>query len=143
MRKIDTHVIHCSDSDHAHHDDVSVIRKWHTQERGWTDVGYHFFITKSGQRQLGRPIDKVPAAQKGFNIGSVATCISGKSDFTQAQFAELRKLDKELRTKYGVNKSIGHNRVDNRKTCPNFDVKKALKETTIIDKIKEWLWNLV
>ena len=143
MRKIDTIFVHCSASDYPHHDDISVIRKWHVEERGFNDVGYHYFITKSGHRQLGRPVDKTPAAQRGFNTGSIAICLSGEYDFTQAQFKELRALVSELKGKHPIHSVKGHNEVDKNKTCPNFDVKKVLKETTVIDKIKEWLWSLV
>ena len=43
-RTVDRVFIHCSDSDWKHHDDISVIRKWHVDENGWGDVGYHYFM---------------------------------------------------------------------------------------------------
>ena len=142
MRKIDTIFVHCSDSDYAHHDDISVIRKWHMDERGFNDVGYHFFITNGGQVQIGRPIDKIPAAQYGYNTGSVAICLSGKHEFTEDQFKALRKMVKELTTKHGIQHVMGHNEVDDGKTCPNFDVKKALQDPTLLERFKTWLSNL-
>lgn len=147
MRKIDTIFLHCSASDNPRHDDISVIRDWHVNPKpkgnGWADVGYHFFITNAGQIQIGRPIEKIPAAQKGFNTGSIAICLSGEYEFTEAQFAALRELVNKLTIKYSITSVRGHNEVDDGKTCPNFNVKEALKETTLISKIKEWLWSLV
>ena len=48
-RDVDRVFIHCSASDHAHHDDVKVMRDWHVNGNGWSDVGYHYFITKAGK----------------------------------------------------------------------------------------------
>jgi N-acetylmuramoyl-L-alanine amidase len=145
MRKIDAIFVHCSASDYAHHDDISVIRKWHVLPKpkgnGWPDVGYHFFITKAGHVQIGRPIDIIPSAQKGFNTGSIAICLSGLYEFTKAQFAALRKLVKKLTIKYGITSVRGHNEVNKNKTCPNFNVKKALQERTLLERFKIWLSN--
>ena len=42
-REVDRVFLHCSASPNPAHDDINVIRDWHL-ERGWNDVGYHFFI---------------------------------------------------------------------------------------------------
>ena len=34
MREINKIIIHCSDSDYGHHDNIEVIRYWH-KKRGW------------------------------------------------------------------------------------------------------------
>ena len=118
--------IHCSASDHDHHDDVSVMKKWHLQ-RGWSDVGYHFFIKKDGTLQEGRSIEKTPAAQGGHNRGTIAICLHGldKDKFTQDQFNTLISLCKEINDELDVT-FHGHTEVS-AKSCPVFDYKKVLK----------------
>ena len=75
-REVDRVFLHCSASDNAEHDDIQIIRRWHTdpepQGRGWSDVGYHFFIRKDGEIQEGRPLTRTPAAQAGHNTGTIA-----------------------------------------------------------------------
>lgn len=118
--------IHCSASDAEAHDNIETIRKWHVEEKGWSDVGYHYFLTKNGTIQEGRPLEKVPSAQKGHNTGSIAICLSGLESFTLDQFDTLREFCNEINKAY--NREItfhGHCEVSD-KTCPVFDYKKVL-----------------
>lgn len=127
-RKVSKVFIHCSDSDIASHDNIETIRKWHVQGKGWSDIGYHFFITKNGNIQTGRNIKKIPSAQKGHNARSIAICLSGKSKekFTQEQFESLKKFCKEIKQAYDDKITFhGHCEVS-KKTCPVFDYKKEL-----------------
>jgi hypothetical protein len=128
-RQINAVFIHCSDSDHAHHDDISVIRRWHLERTPpFSDVGYHFFIKKDGTIQNGRPIDKSPAAQAGFNRGTIAICLHGKEKdkFTTAQFSSLRGLCSAINASLGGRVVFrGHCEVS-AKTCPVFDYAKVL-----------------
>ena len=125
MRKINKIIVHCSDSDYSHHDDISVIRKWHTEERGWKDVGYHFFIQASGNVQWGRPIEQAGAHVSGQNKDSIGICLHGKQKFTQQQFNSLKSLLFDLIRQFDLttNDVYGHRDFDRHKTCPNFDVK--------------------
>lgn len=126
-RKIRRVFLHCSASDNPEHDDISVIRKWHAQ-RGFTDVGYHWFIKKDGTVQAGRSVDQIPAAQQGHNTGTLAICLHGldKLKFTEAQFESLRALCREINTIHqGKVTFHGHCEVSS-KTCPVFDYRKVL-----------------
>ena len=124
-RHINRVFIHCSASDNPDHDDVSVIRKWHVEERGWSDVGYHFFIKKDGTIQRGRNIEVKPAAQKGHNYMTIAICLSGEDHFTHKQKRSLSRLCEEINRQHEVT-FHGHCEVDKGKTCPNFNYKKTL-----------------
>lgn len=118
--------IHCSDSDIFTHDDISVIRKWHIHERNWNDVGYHFFITKKGLIQGGRSLEKLPAAQRGHNNGSIAICVSGKEQFTKDSLKSLREMCEKINKAYSRKLTFhGHCEVSKKK-CPVFDYKKIL-----------------
>jgi N-acetylmuramoyl-L-alanine amidase len=134
MRKINLIVIHCSDSDIPSHDNIETIRKWHVQERGWSDVGYHHFIRKNGDICRGRSEATPGAHVSGHNSRSIGVCLSGRKSFTDDQFRALEKLCKELCKKYGLEKSdiLGHRDLQSGKTCPNFDVHAM---------ISKWEWH--
>lgn len=124
-RVINKVFVHCSASENEAHDDVSVIKQWHLA-RGWSDVGYHFYIKKNGLIQKGRPLHVVPAAQKGHNTGSIAICLGGLKEFTEAQFDSLRELCDTIRKEMPHVTFHGHCEVEPNKTCPVFDYKKVL-----------------
>jgi N-acetylmuramoyl-L-alanine amidase len=124
--------LHCSASDNPDHDDVSVMRRWHTdpepEGRGWSDVGYHLFIRKSGQVQEGRPLSRIPAAQGGNNTGTIAICLHGlaKEKFTREQFASVHDLSRQINRAYDAGATFhGHCEVS-AKLCPVFDYKDVL-----------------
>ena len=129
LLSIDRFIVHCSDSDYAYHDDISVINKWH-MERGWVCVGYHFFIKKNGEVQYGRPIKYVGAHCKSFNHNSIGICLSGSTMFDPiTQYKALRVLFKQLLIAFGLFsvprdtfKIFHHRDLNPHKTCPNFDL---------------------
>lgn len=119
--------IHCSASDRPEHDNVATMDLWHKQ-RGWAGVGYHFFIRKNGLLEIGRDLEKVPAAQEGNNAGTIAICLHGlaRDKFTEAEFATLRGLCQQINATYeGKVTFHGHCEVAN-KACPVFDYKAVL-----------------
>ena len=94
-------------------------------QRGFTGVGYHYFIRKDGTIEIGRGLERIPAAQRGHNTGSIAICVSGKKDFQKIQFKNLRKLINDIEKSQGKKLRIRlHNEVNKEKTCPNFSLKK-------------------
>jgi len=120
--------LHCSASDRPEHDDIEVIRRWHLQ-RGFKDVGYHYFIRKNGELQRGRSPEMTPAAQKGHNLHTLAICLHGlrKERFSEAQFDTLRQLSLAIDEAYSGRVSFhGHCEVSP-KACPVFDYRKVLK----------------
>jgi N-acetyl-anhydromuramyl-L-alanine amidase AmpD len=121
MRKITKIILHCSDSDHAHHDNIKTIREWHI-ERGFSEVGYHYFIRKSGDLEIGRELEIVGAHARGHNHHSVGICLSGRHKFAEIQFQMLAAIVMRLMDKFNLRPSdiYLHNELDNGKTCPNF-----------------------
>jgi len=124
MRKINWIVLHCSASDVPAHDNIETIRSWHVKERHFSDIGYHYFISKDGVVHTGRPEEKVGAHVRGHNSGSIGICLSGSRGFTADQFRSLEGLLKDLCKKYELEKQdiLAHHDLDANKTCPNFDV---------------------
>ena len=120
--------VHCSASDNPKHDDISVIKEWHLA-RGFTDVGYHYFIKRDGSIQIGRPLSVIPSAQKGHNTNTIAICLHGLEEdkFSPEQFYTLQRLCVLIDAAYyGALTFHGHNEVST-KTCPVFDYRKVLK----------------
>jgi len=129
MRKINKVVVHCSDSDHAHHDNIDAIYQWHVIERGWSDIGYHYVITKDGVIHKGRPEEKAGAHVKEHNSDSIGICLTGSKVFSTKQLASLRMLvnaDILPHHKLTHKDIYGHRDFDGSKTCPNFDVHQAI-----------------
>ena len=93
--------LHVSASDNLAHDDISVITEWHLL-RNFRGVGYHYFVTSQGKRQLGRDLERPSAAQAGHNSNAIAICTHGNSPdkFTNAQLAEVKKLCHEINDAY-------------------------------------------
>lgn len=77
MRKITDIVIHCADTPKGKHFDIKDIRKWHVEERGWSDVGYHYVILLDGTIELGRPLETPGAHVKNHNSKSIGICYIG------------------------------------------------------------------
>lgn len=133
QRKVNKIVVHCSASDIEAHDNIETIRKWHVDQNGWDDIGYHYFITKDGKIHNARDIETIPAAQKiydpisgkdkAYNTNSIAICLSGEYLFTFKQFNSLQYLVNLINIEYNrILKILGHRDLDSRKTCPNFDL---------------------
>ena len=120
MRKIDTIVVHCSDSPHRG-DTAETVHKWHL-ERGWAGIGYHYVIREDGTVERGRPDYWVGSHVAGHNANSLGICLLGKDEFTDAQYASLKELVKSLFIKYPGAALKGHRDLDSKKTCPNFSV---------------------
>lgn len=122
MRTINWVILHCSDSDIPAHDNIETIRKWHMDERNFSDVGYHYFVQKNGVVIKGRDEDKIGAHVKGHNKDSIGICLSGKEEFTDAQFRSLEILLIDICGRHDLKKMdiLGHSDLDDNKTCPNF-----------------------
>ena len=125
-RKVDRVFIHCSASDNPAHDNVATMDRWH-KARGWSGVGYHYFIRKDGTLEAGRPLHKTPAAQAGHNRGTIAICLHGlkEENFTQAQFETLIDLCQKINRAYEDITFHGHREVA-AKACPVFDYERVL-----------------
>lgn len=123
MRKIDKHIIHCSDSTFG---DAATIREWHLA-RGFSDIGYHYVILRDGTVEQGRQLHQIGAHCKGQNRYSVGTCLIGKDEFTSAQFRALRRVHAQLKQQFVDVAAHGHREFNPHKTCPNFEVRRVLK----------------
>lgn len=122
-RKISKIIIHCSGSNNLLHDDIEVIKVWHL-ERGFLDVGYHFYIKKNGCIQIGRDINAVGAHCYQHNKYSVGICFGGRGGITPEQKKSGIQLLTLLQNILDIplKKIYPHNRFNKNKTCPGFDI---------------------
>lgn len=128
MRKINSIIVHCSFTKPTMDIGVNEIRQWHT-DKGWSDIGYHFVITRDGLVQTGRPIETPGAHARGHNDFSIGVCLVGGMDkkgkavfnYTQAQMDSMKGFISHLQKKYPKAILKGHNEVSS-KDCPCFDV---------------------
>ena len=74
MRSINEIIVHCSATREGQHIPVETIKKWHVEGRGWSDIGYHFYIELGGTIKKGRDRDRSGAQKKGHNTESEGSC---------------------------------------------------------------------
>lgn len=135
MRAIKEIIIHCADTPEGRDDKAADIKRWHTQERGWSDIGYHYVIDLDGTIEPGRPLETAGAHCTGHNANSIGICYIGgcdkdmkpKDTRTDEQKAALLLLLKYLVAKYPGAKIYGHCDFA-QKACPSFDAKKEYEE---------------
>ena len=101
MREINQIVIHCSATKPSMDIGAEEIYEWHTRENphgnGWSDIGYHVVIQRSGLIDLGRPFQRPGSHVRGHNDASIGICLVGgisesgasEDNFTHEQYASL------------------------------------------------------
>lgn len=142
MRPVDEIILHCSATRPAWmgnatlNDQVAEIRRWHVEDNGWADIGYHYLVGRTGKIASGRPLARIGAHTIGRNRGTIGICLIGGHGaaaydpflrhFTKEQDTATRKLVKELMRRFGAGgrlKLSGHNDYA-AKACPGFFVQK-------------------
>ena len=125
MKLVNKIIVHCSDTDKEEHDNIEWLRELHLA-KGWSDIGYHFFIDKKGHIFDGRPITKSGAHCTGQNLRSIGVCLSGRKNFYETQFRQAHFLITGLMKSYKIERANvqPHNYFTPLKTCPNFSLEK-------------------
>lgn len=108
---------------------VAEIRRWHVEDNGWRDIGYHWLISRRGSVLPGRPEDEIGAHVMGHNRGTLGICLIGgagssaddpfEAHFTEAQDRAVRSLLRAIGERTVLNKITGHNAYA-AKACPGF-----------------------
>ncbi len=129
MRKINRIVVHHSASPLS--TTAEDIRGWHL-ERGFSDIGYHGVILRSGLWVPGRPFEVMGAHAKGSNKGSIGICVVGdlrtkRSAWRFCQIETLLNVLRFLKMQYPGAKVFGHKDVGTTPTkCPGVDIRALL-----------------
>ena len=136
MRTINTISVHQSAGSNT--ETVESIRRYHMEVRGYSDVGYHYVITRNGVVHPGRPLEKIPAAVKDENAHMCAICcvgagaalpIAGGGYMTKPQWASLVDLCETLCRRFALKywQVKGHREYPSgaaqKKSCPGFSAK--------------------
>ena len=122
-RRIALIVVHCSATRADRSFPVEALRRCHVQERGFADIGYHFYITRDGITHVCRPIDHIGAHARCFNDHSIDTR-------TMEQKIALIALLRQLRLDYPEARIAGHNELSTNvhKACPCFKASREYKD---------------
>ena len=86
------------------------IHQWHLQ-RGWSGLGYHFFVRKDGTIYRGRPEDVVGAHATNYNAKSIGICFEGDfmvESVPKAQLEAGKELVAYLKDKYKISTVKAH-----------------------------------
>lgn len=135
--------VHCSATKPKNSFGVDRLRELHVNQNGWSDIGYHFYITVDGKINPCRPLSRNGAHVRGHNTDNVGICLEGglnndtgnpDDTFNHEQRSTLKMLIGELQDKYAIaNTDIkghrdwyGPNRSDWKKDCPCFSVSKFI-----------------
>jgi len=128
-------VVHCSQTRPSQKIGAKEIDRWH-RERGWLKIGYAKVIKRDGTVEQGRDDDELQAHVKNYNHVSTSVCVVGgameddwkqpEDNFTGEQWESLKKVLEEQVIKYPKARIVGHYELDERKTCPNFNVREYL-----------------
>lgn len=135
MRDINKIILHCSATREGQDISTETIRGWHVNERGWSDIGYHYVVLLDGTVDKARPVERQGAHVRGHNKGSIGICYIGGCDAdmnpkdtrTDLQKESLTELISYLMDSYEDATLHGHNEFSS-KACPSFDVKQEYKE---------------
>lgn len=103
----DTIVLHHAEASHC---SVYDVDQWHKQN-GWAGIGYHYFVTKSGQVYTGRPENAVGAHCPGENDHSIGICAEGSymtETMPEVQKQAIVDLCKYIKGKYTIRRIGGH-----------------------------------
>lgn len=124
-------ILHHAESKSCTADD---IHSWHLK-KGWSGIGYHFFVRKDGSIYRGRPEEVVGSHAKGSNSDSIGICFEGSymtETMGQTQINAGRELVSYLKKKYGISKVQKHKDVCST-NCPgtNFPFDQIVNGTVI------------
>jgi len=73
-------------------DRLEKIRKYHTGENRWGDIGYHYIIDRAGRVWEGRPIEYQGAHVKNNNEHNIGILVLGNFDKQSPSSAQLQSL---------------------------------------------------
>jgi len=127
-RPIQEIILHCSATRHGV--TAKQIKRYHVNDRGWDDCGYHFIIDSKGTINPMRNINRRGAHCKGRNDKSVGICYVGGRDnkgkmhrITPKQRKALEDTINGLFLELGkIIPVYGHNDYNPLKECPCLDV---------------------
>ncbi len=101
---------------------IEKIRRIHTEDRGWSDIGYHYVVDRAGRVWNARPLQYQGAHVRDQNEQNVGILVLGNFDKQAPSNVQLQSLVEVLRViqrKFNVPKSKVYTHQELAKTaCP-------------------------
>ncbi len=69
--------LHCSATNPAVPFSKEDLHNLHVKHKGWSDIGYHFYITQDGAVRPCRPLSRNGAHVHGRNLDNIGICLEG------------------------------------------------------------------
>ena len=140
MRQIKRIFVHCTAGPQTQ--TVAEIQKYWKTHNKWTSPGYHYIVKPDGEIVPLQPEDKPSNGVAGYNSTSINVCYIGGvnkqgrpvDNRTEAQKESLRKILKELKTRYPDAVIMGHREIwgsspkNWKKMCPCFNAGEEYKD---------------
>lgn len=148
-RQRDHLILHCSALDYG---TTEGMRDYHREDRGWSDIGYHFVLHNGypdrdgpfdpddlGEIYVGRHIDRIGAHAKGYNRRALGVCMVGLTFFHEQLQASAARLFHHLRYLYDpvipIARCKGHRELPGvRKACPVIDMDEFRDRLAFLDR---------
>ena len=137
MKELKAIIIHCSAtralwmSGNTLAEQAQEIRRWHVQENGWSDIGYHGLFGRLGDYAEGRSLERDGAHTLGHNRDTLGLCLIGghgssetdapEDHYTPEQLHALASFLQNVREVHPDVPIHGHNEFA-AKACPGFSV---------------------
>ena len=104
--------------------DTQSIRRWHVDDLGWRDIGYHFLVELVGRRHeviCGRFLNREGAHASGHNRTHLGVCLVG--DFSRQappedQLTMAAQLTAALCANLSLTEVLPHSAVSPGRNCP-------------------------
>jgi N-acetylmuramoyl-L-alanine amidase len=107
--------------------DINKTHRFHQEHRGWSGIGYNFFIEENGEIIKGRGYN-VGAHAYSYNQKSIGICLAGNFDIHIPSIEQLKSLSKLcifLLEQYNLSTTqiLGHRELKSTaKSCPGKNV---------------------
>ena len=109
--------------------DIHKTHRFHQEHRGWSGIGYNFFIEENGDIMKGRGYH-VGAHAYSYNEKSIGICLAGNFDIQTPSKEQLKSLSKLCiylldQYKLSITRILGHRELKGiEKSCPgkNFNM---------------------
>lgn len=98
---------------------VEAVHNVH-RAKGWSGIGYHFYVRKDGKIYRGRPEYAIGAHASGSNYNSIGICAEGNFEnetMSDAQKNSIKELVAYLKNKYKITTVVRHRDVGST-ACP-------------------------
>lgn len=106
---------------------TEAMRRHHVEERGWSDIGYHYVVEERGRVRLGRPVHRQGAHAVGHNEGTIGVCVAvdARRQVRRRAMRALVRLVADLVHQYSLTASdvLGHGELAATE-CPGLDMER-------------------